>query len=191
LWPWKTCKQSITKLNNQPDTQLKNPCLEAQINQCCGTCDGTITQQQYRDSIVHLQDFLKGNHKVARSSIEEHMRQAATAKQFEKAGRLRDALQCIERLNERQQVSDTSGESTDYIGVAVGKTEAQIVILKERDGRVVYEDVLTLKTSLDDAAEILRQLLTQYYEQNMIPPTIALPVEITDSQIELEWLREL
>jgi len=168
------------------------PCLDYHIKQCCGPCIGCVTPDTYyRDAIEGVIDFLKGKTEDALALLTERMKAVARDRKFEQAAKLRDALQTIQHLSEKQIISDTSGEDADVFGVAVEGNRVHVVLLKERNGKVIDESSFTLLGHAENAAEALTQFLPQYYvDAPDVPPFLLLPEEIGEQNLLEQWLTE-
>lgn len=180
LFSWRACKQSVDALNRahriSPTPQPPppsgegeqggggRPCLDYQIGQCCGTCAAAISKEEYRSRIERVIDFFKGNYKPVIDSARERMMQAASEKKFEKASQLRDLLGYVERMQEKQIVSDTSGENVDVIGLALLSGKVQVVVMHKREGKLIAEQQFHLMGSAESIAEVMEQFLPQFYE---------------------------
>ncbi len=209
IFPYKACKKSLETLNRgavaeiresplkgvaaTPESLLRDgePCLEEQIGECCGLCKGKLTQEKYADRIHNIIKFLKGDRKPAIAKLAEEMRKAAENKKFERAAKLRDALTSIEKMEEQQLVSDASSEDMDVIGMSVLNGKAQVVLFKQRSGKVIDELSLTLAGQAESEAQALSQFIPQYYSESPdIPPLIVIGKELDELQTLEEWLRE-
>ncbi len=196
VFPYRTCRMEILPASGEErGVIIKNrdrptPCLDHHIKQCCAPCMGAISIEQYRrDAIDGVIDFLRGKTEQAVSRLEERMKTAARDRKFELAAKLRDALKVLQRLQERQIISDTSGEDADIFGVAVGAGHAHVVLLQERDGKVIAESSFALGGSAENTAEALAQFLPQYYVSAAdIPPLILTGEEIAEKHAIEEWL---
>jgi excinuclease ABC subunit C len=190
VFKFRSCTIATDALNKS-----KNPeraCLEYQIGQCNGLCVGDITKKQYNEGIESVMRFLKGNHKDAVIALKEMMETAAVDKKYEKAGKLRDTLIYIESLDQQQVVSDTSRENTDAIGIALQSGKAQVVVLRERNGRLVEERSLALAGEADNIGAVIAELLPQYYSvETDIPDLILIQEDIEDRNILEAWLAQI
>ncbi len=190
VFRFRACETSINALNN--GKKPEHACLEYQIGQCNGLCTGDTSKKQYRESIEEVIRFLKGDYRPAVESLKDMMDAAAAEKKFEKAAKLRDTLKYIASLTEQQTVSDTSGEDTDAIGVATQSGKVQVVILSERNGRVIDERSLTVSTETDSLEHVLSELIPQIYSNAPeIPDLIVIPEELEDKPVLEEWLSQL
>ena len=190
VFRYRACSMSVDALNKgkKPD----HACLEYQIGQCNGLCVGDISQKQYRESIEEIIRFLKGDYASAVLSLKDMMETAAQQKKFEKAAKLRDILKYIASLSEQQVVSDTSHEDTDAIGIVIENDKVQVVVLRERNGRVIDERSFSIAGSSDDAGDALSQLIPQLYSTATdIPDLIVIPEQPQDHSVLEEWLSQI
>ncbi len=197
IFEWRACKRSIDVLNKmhassaaQHDIDLK-PCIDQQIGRCNGLCLGTLSHEEYRERIRKVIAFFRGDHEEVIERLHVLMNEAASAKQFEKAAKFRDTLHHIESLEEQQVVSGTSGEDTDIFGVALLRSRAQVVLLKEREGKLVQELSFSLQGEAGRSSEVLAQFLPQYYfETTDIPDTILIREPFEGENALEEWLNQ-
>jgi len=190
IFPYRNCKMSIEPeamnqqliTNNQKTSfpvaikhrDRPTPCLDYHIKQCSAPCIGNITPEEYRrDAIDPVIDYLKGNTQTAVELLEGKMRDAARARKFERAGKLRDALKMLQGLEEKHVVSDASGEDADIWAVALASGRAHVVLLKERGGKVIAEESMALAGQAETRTEVLAQILPQFYATSPeIPATL-------------------
>lgn len=166
------------------------PCLDFHIGHCSAPCIGRISPERYRSEIIDgVLQFLKGNHAEVEKLLEARMAKAAADKKFEVAARLRDQLASVRGVKERQTVSDTSGEDADFIGVALLSNRAHVVVLQERDGKVVGESAFSLNGQAEDASQVLDEFLPQYYADAAdLPDSIVVGAEVADGEVIAQWL---
>lgn len=190
VFQFRACSTSTSALNNQKKPE--RACLEYQIGQCNGLCVGDVTEKQYNDAIENVLRFLKGNHTNAIVALKDMMEAAAQEKKFEKAAKLRDTLMYIQSLDEKQVVSDTSRENTDAIGIAMQSGKAQVVVLRERNGRLIEERNIAIAGEKDLVSAVLCELIPQYYSaETDIPDLVLIPEDIPDNDILEKWLKEI
>ncbi len=195
VFPYRTCKMCIEPAENGKDVTVTHrdrptPCLDYHIKQCCAPCIGCVTSEEYQHMATEgVIDFLKGKTDDALTLLRERMKVAAREHKFEQAAKLRDALQTIERLSEKQIVSDTTGEDADIFGIAVEGSRVHVVLLKERSGKVIDESSFTLLGHAESDTEALTQFLPQYYaDAPDVPPLLLLPTDVSDSKLLAQWL---
>lgn len=177
LWGWRACGKKRDK-----------PCLEYQIGKCNGLCVGKISKKEYRERIEKVMRFLKGDHREAIARLGELMNQSAVQKKFERAARFRDILERLQQ-QEKQVVSDTSRENLDTIGMAVYKDNVQVVLLRERNGRLIEELSFVLTGKCETRSSALEQFLEQYYsEAPDVPEEIIIGEALDDISLWERWL---
>jgi excinuclease ABC subunit C len=192
IFPFRACATSLKELNKHPEKDMHGSaaCLGYQIGQCCGLCVGAISQEEYRRSIGEITRFLKGDRREATQKLHEEMKKAATEKKFERAAELRDTLKMIERMEERQIVSDTTGEDIDVLGIAILGNRAHVVLLKQRQGKLIDEEHFPLAGEAGSVADALEQFLPQYYGSTEdIPEIVVIGEEIENRDLIEKLLR--
>jgi excinuclease ABC subunit C len=160
------------------------PCFYYHLHRCPGVCVGKITLDEYRLHFKKIEDFLAGNTGKISKQLKSEMRQAALKKQFEKAARLRDQLNSLKLLEERQTVILAKKVDWDIVSLASSDGYACVNLFKVRGGKLqdkenfVYEmsdpDIRIISGSADNyGSEILQKFLEQYYsEASSIPKII-------------------
>ena len=161
----------------QPGRHSGIPCLDFHIERCHAPCVGYISQEDYRDVIEQVIEFLSGEDRPIRRRLEEQMREAAAEERFEDAARYRNRLRAIERLSERQAVERKSIGTIDVIGVAVSTERAAVQVFPLRDGRMVDRYAFHLENAAgEELGEVLEQFCLEYYgSARAIPPQILVP----------------
>ncbi len=190
---YRACRKSLDALNAHAGAALPagSPCLDHQIGKCCGLCIGTLTQQEYRERIDFIVSFFRGNFAAVKRIAKEKMDIAVQAKKFEAAARLRDALRFIGNLEERQAVSDPTGENIDVFGIALKYGKMQVVLFRQRDGKLIEQIGFPLTGEAESAALALGQFLPQYYERTDDLPEIIVLRELPEDAVSLaKWLSE-
>jgi excinuclease ABC subunit C len=168
------------------------PCLDYHIHQCVAPCTGTITPEEYRRTCIDgVLRFFEGRQDDAFLLLEQRMKEAAAAKQFERAARLRDQLRAMEQVRERQIIADPSGVDADIIGVALRAGRAQVEILQQRSGKIIGQESFTLQGAAQSTADVLDQFLPQYYAAaSGVPDLVAIPSSFEGEEILAAWMTE-
>lgn len=79
----------------------KRPCLYYQMGQCYGVCTGEISPKEYKEKVIQpLVLFLKGQKKKVIKNWEKKMKTASKQQDYEEAGRLRDQLKSLYRIQD-------------------------------------------------------------------------------------------
>ena len=172
---------------------LKNrerPCLNYHINRCLAPCMGYVTPQEYKKQIDEIIDLLEGKTEKIIKELEKQMQEASVKLEFEKAAELRDRIQSIKRVSEKQKVSNISENNIDVIGIAKSDIQICIEIFFVRGSKMVgrehyfYTDLKDMENK-----EILSGFIKQYYLDNPnIPNKIMIRDEIEDKETIEKWL---
>ena len=190
LFPFRSCRESLEGLNKSKIySKDAAPCLGFHIGQCIGLCVAAMSQQQYKASIDEVVRFYKGDHDIVKARLKELMQEAATQKKFERAAHLRDDLLLIERMEEKQLVSDPSAGDADFVGVKVLAGRAHVVLFLQRDGKIIGETHYSLMGQAENISDVLEQFLPQYYESTQdIPDNLFVPEEFDERTLFEEYL---
>lgn len=166
------------------DLRKERPCLNYQMGLCDGWCRGVPGQKEYHVRIEQACLVLGGKYKEVAAQLQADMEAAAEELRFEQAAELRDRLQAIERLAERQLVVAGALADTDVIGYAV-QTKAVFTVLHFSAGNLVDKELEIVEESADtDRSEAIAALLKQYYlRRGAVPKVIFLPCEIEDAEL--------
>lgn len=187
LYHLRTCSRVLPR-----DTGKERPCLYYHIKQCDGPCQGYISQEAYRAQVDSLLDFLNGNHKKILKELEEKMYQASEEMKFEDAAQYRDLMQSVQRIGEKQKITDHPGEDKDIIAMAEEGQDAVVQVFFVRDGKLIGRDHFYMKTAPGDSrAMILSSFLKQFYAGTpFIPREIMIQEEIEEQDLIARWLEK-
>ena len=187
LYHLRTCNRVLPR-----DTGKERPCLYYHIKQCDGPCQGYISREDYRAKVDSLLDFLNGNHKKILKELEEKMYQASQEMKFEDAAQYRDLMQSVQRIGEKQKITDHPGEDKDIIAMAEEGQDAVVQVFFVRDGKLIGRDHFYMKTAPGDSRPmILSSFLKQFYAGTpFIPREIMIQDEIEDQDLIAQWLEK-
>ncbi len=185
LFPWRSCTKEIT--GNDP-----RPCLEYFIHRCIGPCASLCTKEEYDGVIGQTIMFLEGRTDEIARDLRRDMTTASENLEFERAARLRDQVQAIERTTERQVMEVRDRTDMDVFGLARQEQEAYVQVFFVRKGLIIGRDIFQLDGTAGEAdAEVLRSFVEQFYESApFIPARVVLPVKIDDADLIQQWLGE-
>lgn len=166
------------------------PCLNYHIKKCMAPCMGYITKEEYMKQINEIIDVLEGKTEKLIKQLEEEMNNASRNMQYEKAAYLRDKKIAIERISERQKVSNISENDIDVIGLARSETKVCIEIFFVRNSKMIGREQFFLNELTDeDSKEIISSFIKQYYlDRPVLPNKIMIRDEIEDKELLQEWL---
>lgn len=199
IFPFRHCGLDIelTKANEKGDQEvkvshkvLKYPCIDYFIKRCAAPCVGKCTKEEYAIIIKNIENFLSGHSEEIMNSLHEQMMQAARDRRFEKAAQLRNKIQKIEDILEKQKVADPNQEDKDIINYCTTHNRAYFNLFQIRDGKLIGQEnfILNAEETAENSEdiEVLEAFLRQYYGlATDIPKEIIVPHEL-ESQTSLE-----
>ena len=185
LFPWRSCTKTIT--GKEP-----RPCLDYYIKRCIAPCTAFCTEQEYSEVIRQTILFLEGRSDEVLRHVEGEMHASAGALDFERAALLRDRVQAIRTVTERQRMATTSPLDADVFALARDGDEACVQAFFVRGTQVADTDSFTLDgTQQASDAEVLGAFLAQFYESaTYIPRTVLLSGAPDDRDQLRAMLRE-
>ncbi len=191
VFPMRTCSRGVFR---RAQTSGR-PCLLGYIDRCAAPCVGTVTPEEHRLIVDDFCRFMAGDSAGFVRDLQNRMSAAAAELDFERAARLRDDLQALERVLERNAVVLPDGTDVDVVGLAADDLEASVRVFHVRDGRVRGERGFIVER-VDDADEgrLVGSLLEQMYgEPDLdVPRRVLVPALPGQADVEVlaEWLRE-
>ena len=173
---------------------MDGPCLNSQIDLCYAPCKGNITQKEYGEIINKIDLFFQGKYSVIVKNLKKEMNDAASKQEYEKAAVLRDQINSIEEIMEKQFVDLVDDDlDQDVIAIAQEKDEIVVIIMPIRNGKIIgRDDFLMSGSEYDSTSEILFAFIQQYYGYNRhVPKQILLAENIDEKNLLEEWLSDL
>ena len=165
-------------------------CLNYHINRCLGPCMGYISKEDYRKQINEIIDILEGKVDKVLKDLEKQMLEEANKMNFEKAAYIRDRMLAIQRVNEKQKVSNISENNIDVIGIAKSEIEVCVEIFFVRGSKMVGREHYFFPDLKEmDDKEIISGFIKQYYmDSQNLPNKIMVREELEDKEAIEEWL---
>ncbi|MBK5073202.1 excinuclease ABC subunit UvrC [Budviciaceae bacterium CWB-B4] len=189
LFPVRQCEDSVYRNRSRP-------CLQYQIGRCLGPCvSGLVSDDEYQKQVNYVRLFLEGKDQQVLNQLITNMEQASQLLNFEEAARIRDQIQAIRRVTEKQFVSGDS-DDLDVIGVSYEAGLACMHVLFLRQGKVLgsrsYYPKIPKGTELD---EVVQTFVGQFYLQGSqsrsLPGEILLDFSLPDKNALEETLSEV
>ena len=166
------------------------PCLNYHIGRCLAPCVGNVSKEEYGKQIKEIIDLLEGKTDKIIKELKQEMEKSSKKLNYEKAAEIRDRINAIERVSEKQKVSNISENSIDVIGIAKSELQVCIEIFFVRGSKMIgrehyfYQDLKDMEDK-----EILSGFIKQYYMDNPnIPSKIMIREEIEDKEAIEDWL---
>ncbi len=183
LFPLRTCRIKI-------DGTLPRPCLQYYIHRCNAPCTGWETREGYAKTVALVQRFLEGGNDDLAMELTREMEAAAAALKFERAASLRDQIQALNTVRERQKIISTDETDQDVVGAVRQGADACVQLFFVRKGRLVgRESFFFDRVSGWSDGEILSAFVRQFYARDVTPPPeILLSEEPPEAALTVEWL---
>lgn len=172
--------------------RMDGPCLNYQIHLCNAPCSGKITKKSYNEIIEKINLFFEGKYSEIIKMLNELMLEAASNNEFEKAAVLRDQIQSVDGILEKQKIEFDRGLEQDVIACSYDEKVACVVVFSIRDGKIIgKDDFLMSGTEGTMPDKILSAFLKQYYmTPRQIPSEIIIQYKPDEKELISEWLSE-
>lgn len=171
----------------------KRVCLNYHIGRCLGPCVNKVSREEYMEQIHQIEMLLEGKIDKVINKLKEEMDNSAKAQNYEVAAEIRDRIQAIENISQRQKVSNTNINDIDVIGIAKNELRVCIEIFFVRGSKMIGREHYFFDNLKDmEDKEILSGFIKQYYMNNLnIPSKIMLREEIEDKESIEKWLTDI
>ncbi len=165
-------------------------CLNYHIKKCLAPCMGYISKEDYRKQIDQIIAILDGKTEQVKRELKNEMLEMSEKKEFEKAAILRDEILAVERISQRQKVSNISDNDIDVIGIARNEQEICIEIFYIRNSKMIGRDNFFLKGLNDETdKEIISNFIKQYYTgRTFFPNKIMIRDDFEERELLEVWL---
>ncbi|WP_058959629.1 excinuclease ABC subunit UvrC [Type-E symbiont of Plautia stali] len=189
VFPIRQCENSVYRNRSRP-------CLQYQIGRCLGPCvAGLVSEDEYAQQTDYVRLFLAGKDDQVINQLVKRMEEASYGLRFEEAARLRDQIQAVRRVTEKQFVSN-QGDDLDVIGVAFDAGMACLHVLFIRQGKVLGSRSYFPKVPADtDLTEVVQTFVGQFYlqgsEARTLPADILLDFSLPERELLADSLSEL
>ena len=179
------CKKEFPR-----DIGRDRPCLNYHMNQCAGWCQEGKNCTEYRALMEQARQLLSGNYRTVADEVREQMLSAAENLEFELAANLRDRLNAVETLGQKQLVTAGTLADTDVVGYGETEAKACFAVLHFSGGNLLDKDYEIFSVP-DDKESAVSSLLKQYYlSRGLAPKHVLLPFEIEDAELFSQLLEQ-
>ncbi len=185
VFPLATCTIDI---NGTAD----RACIEFEIKRCMAPCTGHQSREEYHQIVKQVRQFLEGRDHELLDDLRTRMEVAAEREEFEEAARLRDRLFKIQRMLEKQRITQTSATDQDVIGLARQGSAVDLQILFVRGGLLIGRKDFFWPQSADTPdEELVRSAIEQFYNKDGQPPReVLVPTDLEDTALIQQWLSD-
>ena len=176
---------------NRDFDKITRPCLNFHIGICQAPCRGKVKYEDYIESINSAKEFIKSGDSGSLSieTLEKKMNAAAENLNFEEAARLRDRINAIKKIREKQRVVSISYKEQDIIATAFLGEKACIEILIFRNYRLIDKKHYIID-GFTDRQSLYNEFLPRYYGENTAPQRILLDTGTESFETLERWLNE-
>ncbi len=180
-----TCSREFPR-----DIGKDRPCLNYHMNQCAGWCQPSQTCTQYRQTMEQARQLLSGNYKSVADEIKTQMLAAAENLEFELAAALRDRLNAVEALGQKQLVTAGTLADTDVVGYGQTEVKACFAVLHFSNGNLLDKEYAVFPTP-DDREEAVSSLMKQFYlSRGYAPKHVLLPFPMEDGELFSQFIQQ-
>lgn len=174
------------------DFREQKPCLYYHLGKCPGVCNKTVSKEKYREAIAEVCSFLNGKYDKVLHKLTQEMNDAAANLDFEKAALLRDRINSIHQLGDKQKIVTANGTDIDAMSLFNDNNTACVEVFFIRNGNIIgKEHYFVDDTEGMEKGAILGDFIRRYYdESSFLPKEILLPCQIEDEELIGGWLSE-
>ena len=187
LFPIRTCKRQIG-----PDGTGDRPCLNYHIDRCYAPCAQKISPAEYRHMIEEVMLVLEGRHERLLAALEQRMQKAAAELRFEEAARVRDQIQALASVVEKQKIVSFENIDQDIMGLAQAGELACMQVFFVRSGKIIGNEHFFLEALAGvEEQEIITAFVEQYYSTaSFVPKELLLPEKLLEQEVVTRWLSD-
>ncbi len=189
LFKIRTCNLIIP----HPTGKKQKVCLDYHIGRCYGPCEEFQTAEDYRQAVDAVLLFLMGRSQTLIDGLKEKMQKLSEEMEFEEAAEVRDQIEALESVRQKQKVDVAQLLSRDIVAFAREAGDTVAVVFQVREGVLVGRQDFHLKSDADEAdQEVLYSFVRQYYNnQPNLPDEIFLPLRLEEEDLVSEWLAKI
>lgn len=185
LYKIRTCNRSLETVDRN-----NRACLNYHVKQCDAPCMGNISEEDYKERIKGVINFLGGNYDPLLKELEGKMLECSEKLEFEEAAKYRELLKSATFIAQKQKITDNDGENKDYLGIARNDKDVLVSVFFIREGKMIGREHFYMKEAIDDSdEEVIGSFLKLYYAGTpFIPKDIFIPVELEEKELLENWL---
>ncbi|MBM7869727.1 excinuclease ABC subunit C [Clostridium pascui] len=185
IFPIRTCKRVI----KEEDKESARPCLNYHIGLCKGPCAKFISKEGYKSIISDIISLLSGKSADILRDLEDEMEKAAESLQFEKAAALRDKINAIKKITEKQKIITSNFENEDFISLYKDEKDVCVQVFFLREGKIVGREHFIIENSADmEDKEIISDFIKSFYGAAAFIPKSIYVEDIDEQELLEQWL---
>ncbi|MEY4002386.1 MAG: hypothetical protein RIT07_428 [Bacteroidota bacterium] len=162
LYPTRNCNLQMTP---EKIAQGKfSICLEYQIGNCLGPCEGKQSEDDYNNSIQQIKLLLRGNLSEIKKHLRTEMQQAAESLRFEAAQVFKEKLDALENYRHKSTVVTSLTGNVAVFSVCSTEKYAFVNVLYVAEGIIVRTHNLEVRKKLDENdTDIMHQAIAEMH----------------------------
>ncbi|AXF55833.1 excinuclease ABC subunit UvrC [Salicibibacter kimchii] len=145
-------------------------CLYYHIGQCLAPCEFPVSQEKNEALVNDIQRFLNNGHHDVRAELEEKMHAASEELNFERAKEMRDQIEHIDAVMQKQKMMATDGTNRDVFAYAYDKGWMCVQVFFIRQGKLIERDVSLFPFYQNPEEDFLTFVGQFYWDDNHLKP---------------------
>ncbi|OGO20234.1 MAG: excinuclease ABC subunit C [Chloroflexi bacterium RBG_16_50_9] len=184
IFPFRICHREIS---GKPG----RACLEYHLGRCLAPCIGAVSHGDYAEVIKEVILFLEGKQDRVVRELRDKMNRAAEALDFERAARIRNQIQAIQRVIEGQKIATMVSGEQDVVAFIQDRDMAYVQVFFVRRQKLIGRESFLLQgTRQEEPQQIMTSFVKQFYASSpSVPPLLLLQYPVEDSPVILAWLQ--
>lgn len=166
------------------------PCLNFHIKQCCGLCQGKISEKEYNETIKEAVEFLKNGSTLSIKELEKEMLEASENLEFERAARIRDRITAVKRMGDKQKVVESKIREQDVIALFTDGTDGCFQVFRFSSGMLYDRETFMIKDIGDEDTAFSEFILQYYAIRDRVPPCLTTDRAVEDKENIERWLSD-
>lgn len=189
---WRKMKRELDAGASLEDVMADAPCFDAHVGLGPGACFGEITVDEYKENVARIEKFLSGRHQEFLNELEDEMKSAADALEFEQAARIKQRIDTVKSIECKQNAVSSRDLNADVIGFFREETVAGVHVFVIREGRIIISNEFVMNKGYDvPDTDLAHNFLLRYYDaSSSVPHEVILRQEMEDAEAIEQWLTE-
>ncbi|MSQ79249.1 MAG: excinuclease ABC subunit C [Flavobacteriaceae bacterium] len=186
-YPIRNCNLILSEKNIE--AKKFRICLEYQIGNCKGPCEGLQSEDDYLQTIAAIKNILKGNVNEVLTKLKEEMQKAATALKYEDAHFYKTKIDRLADYQSRSTIVSRSVHNVDVFNIAVERNYAFVNFLRVVNGMIIQTQTVELRKQMEEPPEelLLAGMAEIWARYGMTAKEVVVPfnIELESGTMEL------
>jgi len=186
----RSCKLNITE-ESIKEKKFK-VCLDYHIKKCNGPCEGFETQKEYNEMVEEVVKVLKGRTGSLVEALTKKMNSAVENLEFEIAAEIRDKINNLNKILEKQKIVSNDFADRDVFGISYEGNIASCSIFIIRNGTLISKKQINLSIKNESKISTVYSSAIKFFYSEFVevPQEIILEIEPEESELLSKWLNE-